>query len=422
MANTMSNAPARQSKYNSQLIAALFYVLRNRNIETAANAPMLAEEISDYLGPVSKRTIQRTIAELLDYQNYDREEDPKARTEKKKIAEVLYSVYGGRIGTVGEKHLRYFFEPCLDDASMRMLKGTVLSNRFLSQDEKDYLLSRMRIMNMLEDTNPEASELEEEDPDEGVPEAEDLNTASIPGEDNLFLRNIVQLNRAITEEKMIVFTYGTYDKAANGTIDYHARMEGNKKKRYVVNPYAMFWNNGHYYLLATYVEGKEPSYMKGEKQTVHFRVDRIIRLKVLEKHRRERIPQDLKREYFEVDVFLEEKYTRRFPHMRISREARLINCVIECTPWSLQVLVDAFGTMFQVKESRKKHGEDELDYNAREQVFLEAYIKDVDFENARDFCLANPEYLTPIEPAELVDAVKEKLEYSLNKYQANLRR
>ena len=37
-------------------------------------------------------------------------------------------------------------------------------------------------------------------------------------------------------------------------------------------------------------------------------------------------------------------------------------------------------------------------------------------KNIRDFCVAHPEYIMPVEPRRLVKAVKEKLEMILKRY------
>ncbi len=121
--------------------------------------------------------------------------------------------------------------------------------------------------------------------------------------------------------------------------------------------------------------------------------------------------------YEEVLKFDAAAYSARFPAMRISEHSDPIDCRLECTQWSLQILIDTFGNVLQVRKSGKSHGKDELDYNGRPQTFIEVEIKDVEFENIRDFCLAHPEYIMPVAPRKLVRAVKEKLEMILKKYE-----
>ena len=418
MGDQKKAAKAHQSEFISQDTAVLFYVMRGiTSEENALTIPLIAAEMRAYLGSYSERTLQRTMNKILLIQDWKEERDLNEKKKKCDMARVLYWTYGGRI--VKGTGRKYYFEPCLDEASMRMLNGTVISNQFLSEVEKKYLLTRMRLLNMLSDffESPEEGDKEEKHA-APAPEDEDLTqTVPFPGEGNIYLYNIYWLNHAIRAGRQIKFTYGIYDYS--GGMSYHERMEGDSAKEYLVNPYALFWCGGHYYLLATYVNGKQPAYIKEPGTPIHFRVDRIVKLTV-EETEREKIPQRLS-DFFSVDqegrkALDEKKYTARFPAMRISSKKNLVNAVIECTPWSLQILVDAFGSFLQVRESRREHEKGELDYNGREQTFLEATIENVEFENIRDFCLANPEYLTPLSPPTLVSAVREKLKAALAKY------
>lgn len=420
------------SDYVGYDLFVLVYVLRGiTSEELALSASELALEMKPYIGTsYSARTADRKIKEVLEIQQWAEEIDPVKRHYKKELAQVLYCVYGGRIMTTGNKYKKYYFEPCLDSASMRMLNGTVLTNRFLSQEEKAYLLTRMKLLNMLGGFNESPEEEEREESVSPRPESERDNI--FPGDSSRFIGNTIELDRAIIEKYQIEITYGIYDLYENG-IDYHRRMENDSVKKYRLNPYALFWCDGHYYLLATYVGGYEPGYMKEEGTPVNFRVDRIVEAVIVEQKKsrkkkagkdtwfepvgRERIPSRLKA-FFKTDEcskewFDSEGYCARFPAMRISEYSRLIDCKIECTEWSLQILVDTFGSFIKVKKSERQHGEEELDYNGRKQTFIEVMIEKVEFENMRDYCLAYPEYITPIEPAELVSAVKEKLQAAI---------
>ncbi len=414
-----------QSEYISQDVAVLFFVLRdNTTPKRALTIPSIANDMSFFLGNYTPETLRRTMKKILKIQDEADKEDPDetSRTKKRNMAEILYSTYGGRI--VKTDNSKYYFEPLLKNSVMRMLNGTVVSNQFLSEDEKRYLLSRMKFLNILGDSFGFPEEVEEERPwIAPYPEREKLSKEinPFPGEGNVYLSNASYLDRAILAKRQIKISYGIYDYS-DDKMDFHERMNGDSPKIYHLNPYALFWCGGRYYLLATYVTDKQPDYIKEPDTPIHFRVDRILRIKILGEEEREALPNRLE-DCFSQDevtrrrVFDERKYAARFPAMRISSKKNLINCVIECTPWSLQVLVDAFGSTLPVKKSRRRHEENELDYNGRAQTFLEAKIEGVEFDNIRDFCLANPEYLTPLSPPKLVSAVKEKLENILKKYE-----
>ncbi len=394
---------------------ALAYILRGITSESlAVSAAGLADEMKLYLGKeYSVRTLDRKLSDILDIQAWDKEQRIHKRKYKKEMAQILYCIYGGRILTTGNKYKKYYFEPCLDNASMHMLNGVVLSNRFLSQEEKAYLLTRMKLMNMLGELN----ELpDEDDNDETIAPMPSEEDNIFPGDNSRFIKNTVLLDYAIREKLQVEITYGIYDVYENG-IDYHHRMENGKNKIYRLNPYALFWGDGHYYLLATYVSGYEPPYMKEKDTNINFRVDRIIDVRIVKEKGAvcEKIPKRLKNFFDTEGIFDDVSYSARFPGMRISEHSNMIDCIIECTPWSLQILVDTFGTLIEVSESRREHKKNEVDYNGRKQKFLEVKIKQVEFENIRDYCLSHPEYITPVEPKELVMAVKDKLTECLKK-------
>ena len=100
-----------------------------------------------------------------------------------------------------------------------------------------------------------------------------------------------------------------------------------------------------------------------------------------EYEKREKIPPRLKSFFRKnrdsVSVFDSVAYTARFPAMRISQQENLIDCEIECTSWSLQLLADIFGNLMEVRDTTKEHDKEDLDYNGREQTFIIAKIKQV---------------------------------------------
>ena len=453
----------KQSAYAKFDHLAMVYILRGiTSEEKALSAEKLANMLKVYLGEeYSSKTAGRKLKEILDIQDWRSETDPAAKEEKRRLAKVLFSLYGGKIRAAGGEHKRFYFEPCLDDASMKMLNGTVVTNSFLSQEEKRYLLSKMRYLNMLGEYGERAAD--KGNPDEDKPDPYDEEVLAFPGEENLFLHNTVLLEQCITAGWQVEMTYGIYDYDIDGgVIDYHERCEEAGIKKYRINPYAMFWNEGHYYLLATYDINHQPAYMKEIGTPVNFRVDRIVKISVVMQEEargrkkvklpvsREPIPSRLKEFFKEEDIgydtypadaaafdsdmdedefiwvngyrdqkqcrFDAKAYCARFPRMRISEHSNPITCRLECTPWSLQILIDTFGSVLKISESSKIHDKNELDYNGRPQTFIEVQIEQVEFENIRDFCLANPEYITPVSPRPLVNAVKEKLEKILKRY------
>ena len=440
--NFMDFSQKREQTDFTQLdLPVLIHLLKGmRSEEEAVSAPVLANALKDVLGKnYSSRTLKRHLDKIEEIQNWEREKDPVLRENKKRLSEIMNSVYGGCImltdapsvrarGRSSESvnaQKRYYFKPFLNDSAMRMLNASVISNQFLSVEERNYLLATLSVLNKLEDAdyffenteNPKEVHSEE---DEGF-----------PGEINRYLGIISRLDYALRNKMQIEITYGTYDMC-DDYIDYHKRTTADgQERRYRINPYALFWNNGYYYLLASYVRGAEPEYVEESGTPINFRVDRIIDVYFVKKkreasdderyERRNDIPDRLT-DYFSLDedgyqLFNAKAYCAAFPMMRISRHKEFVDAVLECTSWSLQIIADNFGNMIGVYPSSKKHSDKELDYNGRPQTFLEAHVKDVEFENIRDFCLMHPEYITPLGPEKLVKAVREKLEAALSRLQ-----
>ncbi len=408
----------------------LIYVLKwMTDKDNPSSVPNIAREMQSIMGEkYSVRTLQRRMAMLEDATDWEKEMNLGLKEAKKRMFDLLEYVFAGRIkhteslSSAKKPRRQYYFEACLDSSAMRMLNGSVISNIFLSEEEKRLLLSRLSIINKL-DTELEAPE-DSKDNFTGSDKTEyGSEFTDFPGDTNRFLHNLSIIDNAVRKGYQIIMTYGTYD-LEDGEITYHER----KGHKYRLNPYAHFWSGGHYYMLATYVKDYKPKYVKEEGTPINFRLDRVIKVGYVRNKesagfkKREAIPSRLN-PFFVISEsdpsvydFDSLKYSKTFPFMRISGHKKPVTCHLECTSWSLQILIDTFGTVINVQESTKKHGSEDLDYNGRAQKYIEAVIENVEFENIRDFCLAHPEYITPTEPPELVEAVKNKLEKILEKY------
>jgi predicted DNA-binding transcriptional regulator YafY len=75
--------------------------------------------------------------------------------------------------------------------------------------------------------------------------------------------NIDLLDEAISTNKQVEFDYYTFD------IDL--KLKPRREKKYVANPYALYWSNGQYYLISN---------MDIHEGVTHFRLDRIRNLVV----------------------------------------------------------------------------------------------------------------------------------------------
>lgn len=322
---------------------------------------------------------------------------------------------------------RYYFEPLLESGDMELIYGSLNSSRYLSDTEKEYLLTRLNILHptyhMRKEniTSERNSGIESIEKLPGRPaNANRLRTGFplLPGVSSNLLRNAQTIHTAIEKEVQIEVYYGIYDICEKtGKVNFHVR--NNNDKPYILDPYALLWNDGEYYLVAQNQHHDNPT---------HYRVDRIIEVNFHKEINADGYPADVKRksipdilrEYYERNdngkvVFNGIKYANSHPGMTIYKDNHQISCTFECTNWSLQMLIDNFGPDISVKKSPLKHDPSEVDYNGNPQEFLLATVRKVQFDNAKRFAINNCQYLTIVEPDSLVHEVKAVLEEAVKK-------
>lgn len=444
-------------------ITLLFFVLKNMTDEDhAMSIPELSQKLSDFF-PMDVNRAQENIEKRREQYSSPEDKQKKvrntdfslfpAKTLRTKINGILrmYSsddpfvmnatklltiMMGGSIdyteaagirsgrnknGVGSQKRL--FFQPILSNSDIELVCGTIQSNSYLSQAEKDYLLARIHLLNPISNfTNKDFTDAKSKDlydlnclPEKPTPSKK----PTLPVDSHKLLTHISAIYEAINNKYQIEVVYGTYDiSSVSSHLDFHAREEN---KTYILNPYALFCHRGEYYLIASNQKYKNPT---------HFRVDRMIQVKPCttntEDGLRAYVPRaevpELLAPYFikkkNHEEFDYQKYVATYPGMRIFGNERKVDCCFECTPWSLQILVDTFGTGIRIGTSPIPHKEDELDYNGRPQEYLTATVEGVQYDNAHKFCIEQHEYLTLLSPTELVSDVRTSLQKSLDRYQA----
>lgn len=304
-------------------------------------------------------------------------------------------------------HRSYYFIPDTDNSKMDFLTGMVLSNSMIAPGEKKKLLECMFRMNP-------AYEKENFILVDDIEEDTKTNSEKIqiPSKNEKFLKHVRTLYLAIMKKRKIEIVYGIYDRTEDNQIRFRAK---HKERKTILNPFALLWNDGHYYLVATTEEKPEAPR--------HYRVDRFIEV-ALAKGAGEKTlcrcetPKSLRKYYpdrhCEWYEFQAEKYLREHPGMRIYQEENLIeNCTFEMTDWELQMMVDAFGTKLEIKP-KKGAVTTRVDYNGEERQLYLVTVKNIQYENALSFALQHAEYITVREPQELVDDVRKWLEKMLN--------
>lgn len=380
------------------------------------NNPLSARIITDYLCQLtgqahSDKTILKKLLILCGIQTPP-------------VHNTLCLTLGGNIIEVSnlgkegitKKQSKFYFEPFLTTSDLSLICGAISSNRYLSACEKDYLIRRLMALTTSESQLDNAlitlSDMSADPSDYN----KNMNNeqASIYNNDTL-LKHINHLYDAIKEGYMIEIIYGIYE---TDTKTYKPVLNArNSHKPYKLNPYAMLWNGGAFYLLATHGSHENP---------VHFRVDRILTIKDIVtaddarvKEPRHELPATLE-PFFETTSrgmeFCADKYASTYPLMGIYDVKNLTNCYIECTTLTLSLLVDAFGTNIKLFPSHVPHEEKELDFHGNPQTFLIAGIQNIQYDNMVLFCSQHHSSITAIYPPALVNDVQRKLQESADKY------
>lgn len=419
---------ARRSVLRLTDLIPLLYVLKTTtDYDHAMSIPRIADQMNllipnsaseqDYY---AERTIRRKL-ELFT--------DTKSDAAKRLINLLMPELLGGTIesrmadgiekgtnqnGSGSQK--RYYFEPVLSKSDLNLINGALMSSRYLSEDEKNYLLSRLNILqpgySPLADKNPiEDNDGREITQIKALPKLPTKNKQSnMPIDSSTLLRHIQTIYEAINNEEQLRIIYGAYDISdTTGKIVFRPRNAG---KPYVLNPYALLWNDGEYYLIATHSSFTNP---------VHFRVDRIIDVDINTEEgkdgesipvKRKPIPEML-RPYYKREgksrIFNSVKYANAHPSMKIYQKDDLVNCTFECTSISLQILIDYFGADIRLAESPISHDPSEVDRNGNPQHFLSATVTGVQRDCAVDFCLSHARYLKLLGPEDLVNDVIERI-------------
>ncbi len=322
-----------------------------------------------------------------------------------------------RKGSSTRLHRRYYFEPILSKSDMDMLFGIIRSSRYLSKEEKDFLLARLRVLQPACDKKNQGLVPDQIEALPDRPKPPRRKSTGLPVKPSQFLSNIQCVYEAIERKCQIEVIYGIYDMSESGRVSFHAR---NPKKPYILNPYATMWNEGKHYLIATHKNHDNPT---------HFRLDRIVSVKLhretdangdLVEAKRAPVPALLKRYFrrkksgvYEFDAI---QYANTYPEMRIYQNENLVDCRFLCAPESLQILVDYFGENISLEKQPVSKEQENPDGDAPFESRLVATVKNVQYDNALGFCVMMSDQLKLVSPPELVDDVYKKLTGIAEKY------
>lgn len=346
-----------------------------------------------------------------------------------KTCNAFVLTYGGYVcrtcpgdGKGKKPQYKFYFEPLLLPSDISMMQGAIASNRYIPPLEENYLLKTLELL------APEEP-LTEEELDAYLPTVPSRYVNRKKGPKYMDLMGTVNTLHAAIEKKLQVeLEYGHYIKDAN-TFRKISFVSKNPQKPYLLNPYALFWNHGEYYLLATH---------KGHDNPTYFRVDRIVSVQL---HRDEQqnplprapIPEDL-RKYFTTEkdgdeYFDTELYTSVHPLLALAQEEALTECVLECKSEALSLLVDTFGSTeilgdnIQIEASTREHvsknNPGDKTPSEKPESYYTVRIPNIQPESIISFCVQHHSLVKVISPFMLVLAVSKEMIDSVTEY-ANL--
>lgn len=358
--------------------------------------------------------------------------------------DILATILGGTIEIKNpeNRNKQYFFAPLLDRSDSFLIECSIINNPHLNDLEHDFLYQRIKSMINLRDYFQEQTFSTSQD------EEIDVLRRSIAFDDELdktdindkykkqlrktdddflnnsyfirnrnFLNNSLFLYNAIRNKHTICIRYGTFGpKQTAGSSPVSFGLDPAKEDA-ILNPYALIWNNGHLYLVATH---------RGLQQPYHYRVDRILNLKLYKeasedgsKHVviRESIPNSLDC-YFDdtYTIFNQTKYLSTHPLMGAYKadDPILPRCMLRTTKNGIGTLFDHFGNNLKIDTLTEQDTEINL-LTGQPQRLYDVTINHVQHANLLLLCLHHHDQFTLIEPKDMRQEIKEQLQLSIQK-------
>ena len=374
--------------------------------------------------PFSKEDVEEELFKIIPYEKDARRLlDTIPTIDKAKDIEDVYDtiavVYGGRIVTVPGKPKKYYFEPFINPSDLNMIKGSILSDKYLSDKEKDYLTSVEDLLCPVQASREltEASNLER-------PASIDETN---PYQVSNWFYSIQTIFEAIKSKKQLKLIYGEYYFDSIKKPSRPKFQVKNTDNPYIVNPYALLWNNVHQYLIATTNEHENVS---------HYRIDRIYSAKIHKTAdekgnfipvKRKAVPPSL-HSFYKGDDFNAEKYATTFPLMISASDNKhfLNNVVLECPTTALSTIIDHFGHNVKISNSNKTLESNTQKSDSKQLIsFCKVELKRVCYESILMFCLQQQASvfspfprIVALAPKELVDDIKLKLRETLEYYES----
>ena len=390
---------------NELWILMITYILKVRSSkENPQKIGDIHRELSNIFGDLipSQKTLARTL-ELITRLSDLAQKDDLASLQ---LSSIFQLTLAGKIIAVtpkGKKQKSYYFDPIIDEGNLDMICGSVISNRYLSEQNRDFLVKSLHILNA--------------DATDRTDLIDTLQTA-LPKRPALqkkisFLEHVTILYQAILDRCQVELSYAAYkvdpDKAFS-----QLELASISPEAKLVNPYALVWNHGQYYLIATYDGGEKP---------YHFRIDRIQKVSVAKdpedarkNKEREKIPPALK-PYFKKNRLDEKRYTADYSNMwGLHSKSPVIDCTLDCPENMLGNVIDYFGKEKIQICGQNAGSEIQNKFIKPDSGICQIKVKEVNYDNILLFCLEHHYCITVKKPDELVCDIKKELASSLGRY------
>ncbi len=402
-------------EYKSNLFLYLVFILKffsdkDHPIDANEIATRIYQKFYWVLGtPKNKKVIESISRPIRDRLNSYYEMRGRAKTDPKKKRRSLFTfnmmttMLGGTIekSETEKRPQKYYFKPLLDSSDLMLIESSLITNRNLLDDEREYLMNGLdRLLSpgprLLREKKPGSyKKLKMSDvrtfldpieklrnkartapaPDDGVKEiigqahseimdpenvVRDAKSIHDPMYNRNYLNHIQILDEAIRGKYQVELRYGKFDRdKSNPNRKMRFGFKRAKADYTALNPYALLSNQGHMYLIAT---------VDGYDDIKHYRVDRIMDLRVrlveesidtpnrnTRKHPkavdvpRAPIPAALK-DFFknekgllDEDCFNEFLYINRHPMMGIYKGSETERVYLRTLRSGLPILYDYFG-------------------------------------------------------------------------------
>lgn len=389
----------------------IMFVLKYCSDETHPMNPPL---ILEYLKSLTSITPDvKTITRCLDtlYSLYSLDSIPAE--SKQNLSQIYQMSFGGRLCKSDKKLNSYYFVPLTSKTTFTALDSIVISNKCISEDEKIYLNRLLQYL--LPERCTQIAELMD-----SIQHSQEMHQVDATLNNLMLMQNIDTLYRAIFSKNKVTITVTTFAPARppKRTIETVTL-----PPLETLNPHALFWHKGIYYLLAT---------DKNNTQPLHIRVDHIAKVKNTQIEK-DALPEFLVT-YFDKNTgeFLSETYTTSAPYLFENTQKYAQNDLflkklhnlssdaeykLECRADALTLLVDAFGTSnLQIVKSPINHIEDVSQIIQPDENYYTVKISNVQFHSILEFCLQHHHLITALSPTDLSGAIFLALLETIGRY------